>query len=198
MALSQTCCPITEFTGDLAAFVAPLVHAGRVNALAQTLLKLTAPGLPDLYQGTEVWDLSLVDPDNRRPVDYDLRRRLLHEAEGATPGQLWARVEEGLPKLWLIRQTLALRRRRPELFGPQADYQPLLAKGERAAHVVAFARGNVMVTVVPRLVLGLNGKWGDTTLEVPHGAWRNELTGDDIDGHVTRMADVWRAFRSRY
>jgi (1->4)-alpha-D-glucan 1-alpha-D-glucosylmutase len=162
--------------------------------LAQTLLKLTAPGVPDLYQGTEVWNLSLVDPDNRRPVDYDLRRRLLHELEGARPEQLCARVDEGLPKLWLIRQALALRRRRPELFGPQADYQPLLAKGERAAHVVALARGGGVVTVVPRLVLGLNGEWGNTTLEVPHGAWSNELTGDDIDGHVTRMADLLARF----
>ena len=90
-----------------------------MNALAQTLLKLTAPGVPDLYQGTEVWNVSLVDPDNRRPVDYDLRRRLLHEVEGATPEQVWARVDEGLPKLWLIRQALALRRRQPERFGPQ-------------------------------------------------------------------------------
>jgi (1->4)-alpha-D-glucan 1-alpha-D-glucosylmutase len=183
-----------EFTADLAAFVAPLVQPGRVNALAQTLLKLTAPGMPDLYQGTEVWDLRLVDPDNRRPVDYELRRRLLSELEGATPGQLWARVDEGLPKLWLICQTLALRRRQPELFGPQADYHPLLANGARAAHVVAFARGSGVVTVVPRLVLGLNGEWGDTTLEVPHGAWRNELTGDDVDSHVTRMADVLARF----
>ena len=183
-----------EFTADLAAFVAPLVQAGRVNALAQTLLKLTAPGVPDLYQGTEVWNLSLVDPDNRRPVDYDLRRRLLREVEGATPEQVWARVDEGLPKLWLIRQVLALRRRQPELFGPQGDYQPLLAKGERAAHVVAFARGSGVVTVVPRLVLGLNGEWGSTTLKMPDGAWRNALTGDDVDGHVTRMADVLARF----
>ena len=187
-----------EFTADLATFVASLVQAGRVNALAQTLLKLTAPGVPDLYQGTEVWNLSLVDPDNRRPVDYDLRRRLLHELEGATPEQMWARVDEGLPKLWLIRQALALRRRQPELFGPQGDYQPLLAKGERAAHVVAFMRGKGVVTVVPRLVLGLNGDWGNTTLKMPDGSWRNELTGDDVDGHVTRMADCWRAFQSHY
>jgi (1->4)-alpha-D-glucan 1-alpha-D-glucosylmutase len=183
-----------EFTADLTAFVAPLVQPGRVNALAQTLLKLTAPGVPDLYQGTEVWSLSLVDPDNRRPVDYELRRRLLSALEGATPGQLWARVDAGLPKLWLICQALALRRRQPELFGPQADYQPLLANGERAAHVVALARGGGVVTVVPRLVLGLNGEWGNTTLDVPHGAWRNELTGDDIDGNVIRMADVLARF----
>jgi (1->4)-alpha-D-glucan 1-alpha-D-glucosylmutase len=183
-----------EFTADLAAFVAPLVHAGRVNALAQTLIKLTAPGVPDLYQGTEVWNLSLVDPDNRQPVDYDLRRRLLHEVEAATSEQVWARANEGLPKLWLIRQTLALRRRQPERFGPQADYQPLLAKGERAAHVVAFARGSGVVTVVPRLVLGLNGEWGSTTVKVPNGAWRNELTGDDVDGHVIRLTDVLARF----
>jgi (1->4)-alpha-D-glucan 1-alpha-D-glucosylmutase len=183
-----------EFTADLAAFVAPLVHAGRVNALAQTLLKLTAAGVPDFYQGTEVWNVSLVDPDNRRPVDYDLRRRLLHELEGSTPEQLWARLDEGLPKLWLIRQALALRRRQPERFGPQGDYQPLLAKGERAAHVVAFARGGGVVTVVPRLVLGLNGEWGHTTVKVPDGAWRNALTGDDVDGHVTRMATLLARF----
>jgi (1->4)-alpha-D-glucan 1-alpha-D-glucosylmutase len=183
-----------EFTADLAAFVAPLVHAGRVNALAQTLLKLTAPGVPDLYQGTEIWDLSLVDPDNRRPVDYNLRRRLIKEVDGATPEQMWVRVNEGLPKLWLIRQALALRRRRPELFGPKADYRPLLATGERAGHVVAFARGGRVVTVVPRLVLGLNGEWGDTTLEVPDGAWRNILTGDGVGGSVTRMADVLARF----
>jgi (1->4)-alpha-D-glucan 1-alpha-D-glucosylmutase len=178
------------FSADLAAFVAPLIQPGRVNALAQTLLKLTAPGVPDLYQGTEVWNLSLVDPDNRRPVDYDLRRRLLSALDGATPEEIWARVEEGLPKLWLIRQALALRRQQPELFGPQADYQPLPAKGERAAHVVAFARGHGIVTVVPRLVLGLNGNWGHTTLELPDGAWRNELTGDAVDGNVTRMSDL--------
>ena len=183
-----------EFTADLTAFVASLVQAGRVNALAQTLLKLTAPGVPDLYQGTEVWNLSLVDPDNRRPVDYDLRRRLLHELQGATPEQVWARIDEGLPKLWLIHQVLALRRRQPELFGPQADYQPLLAKGERAVHVVAFVRGGAAVTVVPRLVLGLNGEWGDTILEVPDGTWRNALTGDDVDGHVTQMADMLARF----
>ena len=114
--------------------------------------------------------------------------------DDATPEQIWARVDEGLPKLWLIRQTLALRRQQPELFGPQADYQPLPAKGERAAHVVAFARGHGIVTVVPRLVLGLNGDWGDSTLELPDGAWRNELTGDAVDGNVTRMSDLLARF----
>ena len=106
---------------------------------------------------------------------------------------MWARVDEGLPKLWLIRQTLALRRRQPERFGPRV-ISPLLAKGRAAAHVVAFIRGNGVVTVVPRLVLGLNGERGSTTLKVPDGTWRNELTGDDVDGNVIRMADVLARF----
>jgi (1->4)-alpha-D-glucan 1-alpha-D-glucosylmutase len=172
------------FTAEVEAFVAPLVAPGRVNSLAQKLIKLTAPGVPDLYQGTEIWDLSLVDPDNRRPVDYGLRRRLLAALQGATPEQILARSDEGLPKLWVIRQALALRRHRPELFSSAGDYQPLAAKGARAEHVIAFRRGGEVITVVPRLVIGLNGEWDDTALELPDGPWHNELTGDDFDGVV--------------
>jgi (1->4)-alpha-D-glucan 1-alpha-D-glucosylmutase len=182
------------FLADLEAFVMPLVEPGRVNALSQTLIKLTAPGVPDLYQGTELWDLSLVDPDNRRPVDYNQRRRLLAKLLGATPEVIWAQREEGLPKLWVIRQALSLRRRQPELFGPRGDYQPLRARGARAEHVVAFARGTGAITVVPRLGLGLNGDWANTTLELPPGQWRNELTGDDTSGGMVRLADLFERF----
>jgi (1->4)-alpha-D-glucan 1-alpha-D-glucosylmutase len=94
---------------DLETFVKPLIEPGRVNSLAQTLIKLTAPGVPDFYQGTELWDLSLVDPDNRRPVDYALRRRLLSELDGMAAEEIWRRIDEGLPKLWIIHQTLKLR-----------------------------------------------------------------------------------------
>jgi len=170
------------FAADLEAFVTPLVEPGRVNSLAQTLLKLTAPGVPDLYQGTELWDLSLVDPDNRRPVDYDRRRQLLAALNGATPEAIWACIDEGMPKLWVIRQALSLRRQRPALFGVQEDYQPLAAAGPRAKHAVGFMRGGGAVTVVPRLVLGLNGDWGETALALPPGRWRNELTGEEFRG----------------
>lgn len=94
------------FVADLESFVAEIILAGRVNSLAQTLLKQTSPGVPDLYQGGELWDLSLVDPDNRRPVDYALRSRLLKELDGMKPEQIMARMEEGLPKLWLLHKTL--------------------------------------------------------------------------------------------
>jgi (1->4)-alpha-D-glucan 1-alpha-D-glucosylmutase len=175
------------------AFVAPLIAAGRINSLAQTLLKLTAPGIPDLYQGAELWDLSLVDPDNRRPVDYPLRRRLLAVLDRATPKEIMARIDEGLPKLWVIRQTLELRRRRPELFGPDGTYRPLAATGDRSGHVVAFARGDDAITVVPRLVMRLEESWMNTTLELPAGRWRNELAGDVVQG-VVRIADVLTQF----
>jgi len=181
------------FTVDVEAFVTPLIAAGRVNSLAQTLLKLTAPGVPDIYQGTELWDLSLVDPDNRRPVDYARRRRLLAELERAKPAEIMARIDEGLPKLWLVRQTLHLRRRRPELFGPDGAYRPLAERGERAGHVVAFTRGERVVTVVPRLLMRLEGSWLDTTLELPAGRWHNELTGESAHGTV-QIADLLATF----
>jgi (1->4)-alpha-D-glucan 1-alpha-D-glucosylmutase len=199
-----------EFQRDLAAFTAPLVAPGRVNSLAQTLLKLAAPGVPDLYQGCELWSLSLVDPDNRRPVDFARRRELLACLAGATPETILAGMDEGLPKLWLIRQALRLRRGRPRWFAPGAGYQPLAAAGPRAAHAVAFCRAGAVVAVVPRLVLGLGGDWGETTLDlpVPAGAaaagaagpaaggtaWRNELTGEELPAGPCRLADLLRRF----
>jgi (1->4)-alpha-D-glucan 1-alpha-D-glucosylmutase len=171
------------FVNDLELFVAPLVDPGRINSLAQTLLKIAAPGVPDFYQGTEIWDLSLVDPDNRRPVDYELRRRLLAElTKGMRPEEILARMDEGLPKLWLIRQGLQARRRRPAALGPEGDYRPLRAAGARAAHAVAFLRGGEVAAVVPRLVIGLQGGWSDTFVELPAGRWRNELTGEEAGG----------------
>src|SRR4029450_9094071 len=101
-----------DFKADLETFVKPLIEPGRVSSLAQTLIKLTAPGIPDFYQGTELWNLSLVDPDNRRPVDYNLPRSLLGEIQTMTPEEIWNRIDEGLPKLWLISQTLKIRNER--------------------------------------------------------------------------------------
>ena len=182
------------FCADLEAFIAPLIEPGRVTALAQTLIKLTAPGIPDLYQGSELWDLSLVDPDNRRPVDYDRRRALLAALEGAPPEQIWARLDEGLPKLWLIRQALRLRRRRPEWFGAEGEYRSIDAVGAGAAHVVAFARAQRAITLVPRLVLGITAGWGDTAVVLPNGTWHNWLTGETLDGGAVRLAELLRRF----
>ena len=178
------------FRRELASFVGTVRDAGRTSSLAQVLLKLTCPGVPDIYQGTELWDLSLVDPDNRRPVDFGLRHRLLGELEGLAVGAVMARADEGLPKLWLITRALALRRARPVPFGPDGAYTPLAVEGPASDHVVAFARGGEVVSVVPRFALKRRGEWGDTRVVLPAGAWRNELTGEEVTGgpaHVGRM-----------
>jgi (1->4)-alpha-D-glucan 1-alpha-D-glucosylmutase len=165
-----------------------------VNSLAQTLLKLTCPGVPDIYQGTELWDASLVDPDNRRGVDFAARRALLRRLEGATPEEVMADGESGLPKLWLIQRALSLRRSCPRLLAGDAAYRPVEPQGSRARHVVAFLRGEGVMTVVPRLVMGLRAGWGDTSIDLPSGAWRNVLTGEEgISGRVG-MAALLRRF----
>jgi (1->4)-alpha-D-glucan 1-alpha-D-glucosylmutase len=178
------------FCADLAAFLRPIVRAARLSSLSQTLVKITAPGVPDFYQGTELWDVSLVDPDNRRAVDYDARRRLLAETAGLGPGAVLERMDDGAPKLWLIRRALDVRRERPSLFGPGADYRPLEAQGPRATNVLAFVRGGGAVTVAPRLLLGLGDPpdWRDTQLELPPGAWRNALTGARVAGGMAEVA----------
>lgn len=183
-----------EFLGELQAFLGrhQLVPLGRVTSLAQTALLLTCPGVPDLYQGSELWDLSLVDPDNRRPVDFELRARLLAEIRDAEPGEVLARADEGAPKLWLIARVLDQRRKRPDLFeGP--DYTPLEATGAKSAHAVAFKRAGLVV-VVPRLVLGLGGDWGDTTITLPEVGWTDLLTGRDAAGGEVHLSELLGAF----
>jgi (1->4)-alpha-D-glucan 1-alpha-D-glucosylmutase len=176
----------TLFIAKLEQFVDKVKDAGRTNSLAQTLLKYTGPGVPDLYQGGELWDLSLVDPDNRRPVDYALRRRLLEELKGLAVGDAaayaMARADEGLTKLWIVHCALVLRGERPERFGTEADYAPLLAEGTKANHVIAYLRGNTVVTVVPRWTSKINGAWQDTVVTLPEGSWLNRLTGAVVQG----------------
>jgi len=183
-----------EFLAAVEGFAARLVSPGRVNSLAWKLLTLTAPGVPDLYQGSELWDLSLVDPDNRRPVDFDLRRRLLGELDGLGAEEAWARPAEGLPKLLVVQRTLQLRRQRTAAFGPAGTYRPLVAQGPKARHAVAFSRAEEVVTVVPRLVLGLAGDWSGTELELPPGRWRDEFTGAFVDGGRQPLATLLGRF----
>jgi len=187
------------FTRGVEGFVASLAEAGRVTSLAQKLVALTAPGVADTYQSTELWDHSLVDPDNRRPVDYGHRRALLAELDaGLGPEAVWARAGEGLPKLAVCAAALRLRRRRPALFGPgpAGAYRELAASGPAAAHVVAFVRGEGAVTVAPRLVLGLagGGGWRGTTVELPSGRWRNLLTGEEAAGGAVDVGGLTARF----
>ncbi len=181
-----------DFVALVEEFVAPLVEPGRVNSLALVLLKLTSPGVPDIYQGNELWDLSLVDPDNRRPVDWEVRTQLLEEVEGLSPAEAWARADSGLPKMLLTQRALHLRRRRPEAF--RGSYEPLRAEGAKAEHVVACGRGGEVVAVAPSLVLGLGGDWGDTRLALPPGIWIDALDRERRFEGGVGLAELLSAF----
>jgi (1->4)-alpha-D-glucan 1-alpha-D-glucosylmutase len=170
---------------QLAARLAP--HGDR-NSLAMLLIKLTAPGVPDFYQGTELRADSLVDPDNRRPVDLDARRRALKALDDAAIEHIKGDLDR--IKLHTIRRVLAHRQRTPSAF--DGAYRALAAAGAHAHRVFAFARGDQLVTVVPRIGVRAEG-WRATTLELPEGAWRDLLSDRTISGGTVQVAELWRA-----
>jgi (1->4)-alpha-D-glucan 1-alpha-D-glucosylmutase len=157
-----------------------LAAIGNRSSLAQTLLLLAAPGIPDIYQGSELWDVNLVDPDNRRPVDFDLRRHLLEGAAALRAPEVIARADEGLPKLWLIAKTLNRRRDEPELF--EGAYIPLYFEGPGAGHLIAFQRNDRLIAIAPRLTGGYDRALSDATLTLPVGRWRDLYTATLLEG----------------
>ena len=183
-----------EFIGSLEQFVHSISEAGRINSLSQTLIKLTAPGVPDIYQGCELLDFSLVDPDNRRPVDFGLRRRLLDEARMLSAEAAWLHGDKSLAKLWLIWKVLKLRTAHPDLFAGQEIYEPISAGGVKPDHVVAFMRGDRLVTVAQRLPLALRSDWADTTIFLPEDPWHNYLTGETFHGPVVYLKQLLAKF----
>jgi (1->4)-alpha-D-glucan 1-alpha-D-glucosylmutase len=212
--------PFPMEAGELARRMA---RFGFLNSLAQTLCKLTAPGVPDVYQGNEIWDDSLVDPDNRRPVDYESRRRLLAEVKSWTSREHLqaglAALEDGRCKLYVIFKTLELRRTDDALFREGA-YLPLSVSGEHAQHVLAYARkagDRFAVIAMPRLSARLLGTretlplgpdvWGDTRIDIPQrlrvpeaAPLRNVLSGEslslsrDDDGTYLPASSVFSSF----
>ncbi len=155
---------------ELTRLVVRLQEHAENDALGQKLLALTAPGIPDTYQGTELWDDSLVDPDNRRAVDYTARREALKSLQHK--------------KIRVVKAALQARRARPDTF-LRGGYHPVLATGSAADHVVAFRRGDDVLVAVVRWTVHLeqNG-WGDTVVTLPDGAWTDALTGRALTGTV--------------
>jgi (1->4)-alpha-D-glucan 1-alpha-D-glucosylmutase len=190
-----------QFLDAVEKFASLVGFFGAMNSLAQVLLKITSPGVPDFYQGTELWDFSLVDPDNRRLVDFEQRRRMLSEldlAASSTPASLFCEelvrtYQDGRIKLWVTARALAYRREFRSLFH-SGSYTPMFATGERQEHVLAFARSRAheaALIAVPRLVSKLTagerrapigGVWGDTELSVPPGTsvLRDVFTGQEL------------------
>ena len=175
----------SEVTAVIERLVARTSGAGWSNGLSAKLLQLTVPGVPDVYQGSEFWEQSLVDPDNRREVDFAERRRVLADIDaGARP----AVDESGAAKLLVVAAALRLRRDRPELF---EGYTPLEASGSAAEHLVAFDRGGA-ISLATRLPIGLEaaGGWGETTIDLGSAPVADLLSGRRHQGGVLRVADI--------
>ena len=188
------------FLNDVMPFAQRVAFAGCVNSLAQTTVKLTAPGVPDTYQGTELWDFSLVDPDNRRPVDYAAREAMLRKVQRRTATELLASWEDGGVKLLVTARLLDLRKRRAAWF-ERATYRAVRVRGAHKSNVCAFIRsagGSHVLCIVPRLWQAIaresgawpvgEATWGDTTLtlDVPIAQWRNVVTGEILHPLVER------------
>jgi (1->4)-alpha-D-glucan 1-alpha-D-glucosylmutase len=180
----------SAFLVDFHGFIESITRLSAISSLAQTALKLTAPGMPDIFQGCELWDFSLVDPDNRRPPDWEQRRKLLPVVAQSEPASLTADWRDGREKLFLATRLLRLRREHPTLFA-DGEYVPLYGEGGRSDdHLCAFARrheATTLVMAVPRLVYQLHhggdeADWGATVLSLPQsGYWHNMLTDRGYD-----------------
>ena len=199
------------FLREFLPFQRRVAFYGAVNSLAQVLLKMVSPGVPDFYQGSVLWDLSLVDPDNRRPVDFHGRTGPLDELrrwDAAGPAELASTLlrnwQDGSPKLYLTYQALRCRRANPGVF-LEGDYQPVKPEGLRADHVVAFTRhrnGDWLLAAVPRLVSRFSAgerwplgrtAWRDTVLPLPEGAprsFRNRLTGETVTANAAGTLEM--------
>jgi (1->4)-alpha-D-glucan 1-alpha-D-glucosylmutase len=177
-----------EFRRELEDFVAELRGPAERNALAQLVLKLTAPGVPDIYQGTEVFRYDLTDPDNRRKVDYPALTAKLKQVERASCAEIFAKADADLRKLYVTHKLLALRREHPESFSQQARYWALPSAGAEADRILAFGRGSDLIVVVPRLSAAVGDNWGDTHVELPAGSWRDALCGELAhDGRASEL-----------
>ena len=194
------------FLNDFDEFHKPIAFAGMVNSLAQTLLKMTAPGVPDFYQGTELCDLNLVDPDNRRPVDFAKRRNFLEEFKreesvdrAGMVCDMLSQWQDGRVKLYLIYKILNFRREHRELF-QSGDYLPLYAEGKFREHICAFARrwnDHWIIVAAPRLLTRIvppgclplgEPVWEDAVLRLRHGTpeyWHNILTDEILSARKT-------------
>jgi (1->4)-alpha-D-glucan 1-alpha-D-glucosylmutase len=197
-----------RFMSDFVPFQHRVARIGLWNSLSQALLKLTCPGVPDIYQGNDLWDFSLVDPDNRRPVDYPRRqkafqsiRRMSDTPDTASAAELVQTADDGRIKLYVVWKTLCLRKEYPELF-QSGEYIPLEIQGGHADHAVAFIRRlekTSVLVIVPRLVAGLlnesdipptgSAVWTDTSVVLPRCgcsvAYRNLFTGELLTSHKT-------------
>lgn len=181
------------FIASLEEFVRPLMMPGYLNSLSLVTLKLTVPGLPDIYQGNEVWDNSLVDPDNRRPVDFQKLQLLLRKLDSGECRNILRNYEEGLPKLFVIKRILELRRQ-CHVFNEPGSYRPIEILGSYAENIIAFGRGCRIVVVVPIRRLEIGKGWDNTRLILEDGEWRNIFSEKFFKGGTHKIRDLLKDF----
>ncbi|MGV3773188.1 MAG: malto-oligosyltrehalose synthase [Verrucomicrobiales bacterium] len=206
----------SDFLASFIPFQKKISYFGQFNSLSQTLLKIASPGVPDFYQGCELWDFSMVDPDNRRPVDYQLRQQMLVQINKASPiniRELLQNWQSGAVKMFVIAKALAARKQHAQIF-THGSYKPVAVDGLYKDHICAFARtwnGRSIVVAAPRFIytlvegeekLPVGSIWGDCSLRLPaienQGRFRNVFTGDMIsqsgaDGSL-KVADLFATF----
>lgn len=193
-----------SFLTEFLPFQKKIACSGFFNSLAQVLLKVTCPGVPDFYQGTELWDLNLVDPDNRRPVDYQIRQQMLADVsriKPSTAGELWRDIEDGKAKMYVTFKSLEFRKEQKDLF-EDGTYVPLAVEGQLKEHVVAFCRqkdDRLTIVVVPMFLTNLirgeekgeaGIEWGNTALTLPMTAptvWKEVFTGKSLNTQDRRL-----------
>lgn len=193
-----------SFLSSFVPFCEKIAYMGLLNSLAQVILKCTCPGIPDVYQGNELWDFSLVDPDNRRPVDYDLRAKTLRALEGANISELFAHWKDGRIKMFITQRLLKLRKEHPLLFS-DGIYLPISTSGSYSGNLVGFLRANegqrLLVLVsrhASRVGIPLLAEsWKETKVQIPegtHSVWRNIFSGEDIaqTGDSLEMSHLFR------
>jgi (1->4)-alpha-D-glucan 1-alpha-D-glucosylmutase len=173
-----------DFVNSLQAFIKIIIAPAQISSLSQTLIKYTSPGIPDIYQGTELWDISLVDPDNRRPVDFKLREKTYSEMENMSAAQALKNLDSGLAKMYVIHKCLNIRKKYFKSFGENSNYAPLEITGSKSEHILGFCRNGNIITIAPRLLITLNKDWQAAAISLPAGKWKDEFTKKEYENKV--------------
>ncbi|PKL45419.1 MAG: malto-oligosyltrehalose synthase [Candidatus Riflebacteria bacterium HGW-Riflebacteria-1] len=182
-----------EFIKSLEDFVDDLIEPGQINSLLQLTIKLTAPGFPDIYQGSEIWNNSLTDPDNRRPVDFAQNFELLKKLENKNFRDVMHEPHQGSAKLFIIKALLALRAKVPAFNEPDS-YRAVDVMGTHSDDLLAYMRGSSVIVLVPRLSLTRKDRWDGTRIILPQGRWQNIFTGQQLAAGSNKVKDLLKDF----
>ncbi len=180
----ENICKDNEFINSLESFISLILKPARISSLSQILIKYTAPGIPDLYQGAELWEIVLVDPDNRRAIDYEFRQNIFTQMEKMSSKEALEHLDTGLTKMFVLHQCLKVRRENQECFGADSSYTPLEISGAKAGNIIGFRRNERIITIAPRLLLGLQNDWQDTLLKLPAGRWTNVFSSQTFENVI--------------